>query len=153
VTVPDDRVATVLMPGRAIQHIDLAVSDVERTLRFYDGLLGPLGLTEYGRTPSYRGTEEVVYLQFGRSFLGIRPADGGNYRHYDVGLEHLAFQVDTRREVDESHERCIAANGRIESPPQEHYVGDEREDYYAFFAFDPDGFRIEVLFDGTDMDD
>jgi catechol 2,3-dioxygenase-like lactoylglutathione lyase family enzyme len=141
------------MPGRGIQHIDLAVSDVERSLAFYYVLLGPLGLTEYGRAPSYRGTEEIVYLRFGRSFLGIRPADGGTYRHYDVGLEHLAFQVDTHLEVDEAHERCLAAGGRIESPPQEHYVDLESEDYYAFFAFDPDGIRIEVVCDRMDMTD
>ena len=74
------------MPGRAIQHIDLAVANVERSLDFYRTLLEPLGLTEYDRATTYRGTEEVVYLQFGRSFLGLRAADGGSYRHYDVGL-------------------------------------------------------------------
>jgi catechol 2,3-dioxygenase-like lactoylglutathione lyase family enzyme len=141
------------MPGRCIQHIDLAVSDVERSRAFYETLLGPLGLTEYDRAPSYRGTEEVVYLRFGRSFLGIRPADGGTYRHYDVGLEHLAFQVDTRLEVDDAYERCSAAGWRIESPPREHYVDKEAEDYYAFFAFDPDGMRIEVVCDRMDMSD
>jgi hypothetical protein len=31
----------------------------------------------------------------------------------------------------------------IQSPPEHHYVEDE--DYYAFFAFDPDGIRIEVF--------
>ena len=73
----------------------------------------------------------------GRSFLGLRPADGGTYRHYDAGLEHLAFQVDSRDEVDEAYQRCISAGSAIESPPQEHYVDVEREDYYAFFVFDP----------------
>jgi catechol 2,3-dioxygenase-like lactoylglutathione lyase family enzyme len=141
------------VPARAIQHVDLAVSDVERSLGFYHALLGPLGLTEYGRVPSYRGTEEIVYLQFGRSWFGLRPADGGTYRHYEVGLEHLAFQVDTRLEVDEAYERCLAAGGRIESPPQEHYVSLEDEDYYAFFAFDPDGIRIEVVCDRADPAD
>lgn len=135
------------MPGRGIQHVDLAVADVDRTLSFYRALLGPLGLAEYARLRSYRGTEEIVYLRFGRSFLGIRPADGGIYRHYEVGLEHFAFQVDTREEVDEAHARCAAAGGKIESPPQEHYVEREEEDYYSFFAFDPDGIRIEVVCD------
>jgi catechol 2,3-dioxygenase-like lactoylglutathione lyase family enzyme len=141
------------MPGRGIQHVDLAVGDVERSLAFYRSLLGPLGLEDYGVAPSYRGTEEVVYLRFGRSFLGLRPADGGDYRHYDVGLEHLAFQVDTRDEVDEAYKRCISAGGAIQSPPDEHYVDDEEEDYYAFFAFDPDGIRIEVVCDRMDMAD
>jgi glyoxylase I family protein len=135
------------MPGRGIQHVDLAVADVDRTLSFYRVLLGPLGLAEYARLRSYRGTEEIVYLTFGRSFLGIRPADGGTYRHYDVGLEHLAFQVDTREEVDDAHSRCAAAGGKIESSPQEHYVERGEEDYYSFFAFDPDGIRIEVVCD------
>ena len=49
------------MPGRGIQHVDLAVSDVDRSLAFYMELLGPLGLKEEERYPTYRGTEEVVY--------------------------------------------------------------------------------------------
>lgn len=135
------------MPGIAIQHIDLAVSDVERTLAFYRALLEPLGLGEYGRFRSYRGTEEVVYLRFGRSYLGLRPADGGSYRHYEVGVEHIAFEVETRDEVDAAHRRCRDAGARVESPPQEHYVDDPDEDYYAFFCFDPDGIRVEVVCD------
>lgn len=141
------------MPGRKIQHVDLAVADVERSLGFYRMLLEPLGLTEYDRGPTYRGTEEVIYLRFGRSFLGLRPADGGSYRHYDVGIEHLAFQVDTHEEVVEAHERCVSAGASIHSPPEEHYVDSDQEDYYSFFAFDPDGIRVEVVCDRTDMDD
>lgn len=53
------------MPARGIRHIDLAVGDVEKSLAFYYGLLGPLGLTEKFRLPTYRKTEEVVYLEFG----------------------------------------------------------------------------------------
>jgi len=43
-----------------------------------------------------------------------------------------------------AYERCISAAGKIQSPPEQHYLGDG-EDYYAFFAFDPDGIRIEVF--------
>jgi catechol 2,3-dioxygenase-like lactoylglutathione lyase family enzyme len=135
------------MPARAIQHVDLAVADVERSLAFYSELLGPLGLKEAYRLRSYRGTEEVVYLRFGRSFFGLRPADGGSYQHYEVGLEHLAFQVDTREEVDEAYARCLGAGTKIESPPERHYAYLDDLDYYAFFAFDPDGIRIEVMCD------
>ncbi len=60
-------------------------------------------------------------------------------------IEHLAFEVDRRGEVDEAYERCRAAGGKIQSSPARHYVDDEDEDYYAFFAFDPDGIRIEVF--------
>jgi catechol 2,3-dioxygenase-like lactoylglutathione lyase family enzyme len=67
--------------GVSIHHIDLAVSDVERSLAFYLGLLGPFGMKEAGRFRTYRGTEEVVYLTFGDQYLGLRQADGGEYRY------------------------------------------------------------------------
>lgn len=137
------------MPARGIQHTDLAVSDVERSLAFYRELLGPLGLEDGFRLRTYRGTEDVLYLRFGNSYLGIRPADGGTYRHYAPGIEHLGFQVDSRQEVDEAHERCLAAGFRIESSPQRHYAYLDDQDYYAFFAFDPDGIRVEVLYDAV----
>jgi catechol 2,3-dioxygenase-like lactoylglutathione lyase family enzyme len=135
------------MPGRGIQHIDLAVSDVERSLAFYLDVLGPLGLRELERYPTYRGTEEVVYLQFGDESLGLRPADGGAHRYYDVGLEHLAFEVDTVEEVYAAHERCLRRGDRIQYPPEE---DSDIPGYYAFFVFDPDRFRIEVFSPGPE---
>ena len=133
-----------IVPARGIQHVDLAVGDVERSLAFYLGVLGPLGLTEKYRERTYRQTEEVIYLECGVQGFGLRPADGGEFRYHEVGIEHLAFEVDSRDEVDDAYGRCVSAGGRIQSPPEQHYV-DDGEDYYAFFAFDPDGIRIEVF--------
>ena len=44
------------MPSKGIHHVDLAVTDVARSLEFYLALLGPLGWTEFARYPTYRGT-------------------------------------------------------------------------------------------------
>ena len=68
--------------------------------------------------PTYRQTEEVVYLEYGVQGFGLRPADGGAYRYYEVGIEHLAFEVDDRDEVDEAYRRCVSAGGKIQSPPE-----------------------------------
>jgi len=62
------------MPISGLHHADLAVRDVERPLAFYLEILGPLGSREAARYPSYRGTEEVVYLHAGRQTLGLRCA-------------------------------------------------------------------------------
>jgi SAM-dependent methyltransferase/catechol 2,3-dioxygenase-like lactoylglutathione lyase family enzyme len=132
------------VPARGIQHIDLAVADVERSLAFYYDVLGPLGLKERFRLPTYRGTEEVVYLEYGVQGFGLRPADGGAHRYHEVGIEHLAFEVDEHAEVDDAYGRCVSSGGTIQSPPEQHYVDDD-EDYYGFFAFDPDGIRVEVF--------
>jgi catechol 2,3-dioxygenase-like lactoylglutathione lyase family enzyme len=132
------------MPIRAIDHIDLAVADVERSREFYLRVLGPLGVEEAFRYQSYRGTEEIVYLRVGDSgqVIGLRQADGGEHRYYDVGLEHLAFSVDSRDEVDEAYRRCLEAGARIHFPPEE-----DRDipGYFELFFFDPDGFRIEIV--------
>jgi catechol 2,3-dioxygenase-like lactoylglutathione lyase family enzyme len=107
-------------------------------------VLEPLGWREEVRYPTYRGTEEVVYLKDPNSgaMLGLRPADGGEHRYYGVGIEHLAFEVESRAEVDGAHERCIGAGAEI------HFPAEEDRDvagYYAFFVFDPDGMRIEIF--------
>jgi catechol 2,3-dioxygenase-like lactoylglutathione lyase family enzyme len=141
------------MPGRGIHHVDLAVADVERSLDFYRELLGPLGWTEEVRYPTYRGTEEVVYLVRQRvgdagseldyfGGVGLRPADGGAHNYYGVGLEHIAFEVDTREEVDGAYSRCLSREANIHFPPEEDR---DLEGYYALFVFDPDGIRVEVF--------
>lgn len=130
------------MPARGIQHIDLTVSDLERSLAFYNELLEPLGLEEAARYPTYRGTEEVVYLRFGDEGIGLRPADGGKHVYYDVGVEHIAFQVDEPQEVDDAYQRCLAMDAKVHHPPEE---DNDIKGYYALFVFDPDGIRIEVF--------
>ncbi|HYM63064.1 MAG TPA: VOC family protein [Gaiellaceae bacterium] len=129
------------MPALGIHHVDLAVRDVDKSLAFYLGVLGPFGLVEDSRFPSYRGTEEVVYLRFGEQLLGLRPADGGEHRYYDVGIEHIAFYVETRADVDEAYERCLSIGARIHYPPEQDR---DLPDYYELFVFDPDGIHVEI---------
>lgn len=130
------------MPLRGLHHLDLAVADVERSVSFYLALLGPLGLREVVRYPTYRRTEDVVYLGVDTPFLGLRPADGGSHRYYDVGLEHFAFDVDTFDELNGVYERCLELRANVQFPPEE-----DRDEpgYRALFVFDPDGFRLEVV--------
>jgi catechol 2,3-dioxygenase-like lactoylglutathione lyase family enzyme len=137
------------MPAKGLHHLDLAVTDVERSLAFYLDLLGPLGWGITRRYPTYRGTEEVVYLGTGDpqaaydpGGIGLRPADGGAHQYYGVGVEHIAFEVDTKDEVEEAYARAVASGATIHFPPEE-----DRDEpgYHAFFVFDPDGIRVEVF--------
>jgi len=85
-----------------------------------------------------------VYLQDPKNgtMLGLRPADEGGYRYYAVGIEHLAFEVDDRDEVDAAYSRCLEQGANVHFPPE-----DDRdvENYYALFVIDPDGIRVEVF--------
>ena len=49
------------IPPVPIDHLDLVVTDFERSLRFYRGLLAPLGYVQEGPIVGERG-EHVLYF-------------------------------------------------------------------------------------------
>ena len=128
----------------AIDHIDLVVSDLERSVAFYAGLLRPLGYVEVGDIVGERG-ERVVYIErpVRGGSIGIRERQaGGTYDRYAIGVHHLAFAAPTRAVVDE-RTAWLRANGwTIESEPREY---DYSPAYYAVFFHDPDGIKLELV--------
>src|ERR671927_405335 len=61
---------------------------------------------------------------------------------YAVGLHHLAFEADSRAQVDELAEWVRSQSVEIESEPQEYAY---MPGYYAVFFYDPDGIKLEVV--------
>ena len=134
------------MPEPVVSHIDLVVSDLERSLAFYKGLLEPIGFTVEREITGERG-EEVHYLRGDviRGAIGLRQAQTpteGVYDRYAVGLHHLAFEVESREVVEERAAWLRAQGAEIESGPAEY---DYTPGYYAVFFHDPDGMKLEVL--------
>ena len=133
--------------GSKFSHIDLVVSDLDRSLSFYGGLLEPLGWTRLGEIVGEAG-ERVVYRSVPGSFtaLGLRQkrsdAHGVPFDRYAVGLHHVCFDVPSREVVDERAEWLAAQDAEIESGPREY---DYTPGYYAVFFLDPDGIKLELL--------
>lgn len=126
-------------------HVDLVCSDVDRSIAFYEQVLGPLGLGNAAVFEGERG-ESIHYLRFpraGSGSIGLRQAfEEQEFQLYAPGLHHVAFAVDSRAEVDTAHAGAVAAGAEILHAPRE--FPQYRPDYYATFFLDPDGFRIEV---------
>jgi catechol 2,3-dioxygenase-like lactoylglutathione lyase family enzyme len=128
-----------------IRHVDLVVSDLERGLRFYRGLLGPLGWERERVVAGERG--EPIHYLFGEETgsVGVREAPGDPglpVDRYRVGMHHVCFGGGTRADVDAAAGRIAELGGTVSEGPQgypEYYP-----DYYAVFGFDPDGIKIEV---------
>jgi glyoxylase I family protein len=135
---------TARLAAMGIDHVDLVVSDLDRGLEFYRGLLGPLGYVREGTIRGERG-EPVVYLNRvdGAGSVSVRERQVETpHERYAVGLHHLAFLARSRAVVDE-RARWIAAQGAtIESGPKEY---DYTPGYYAVFFHDPDGIKLEIL--------
>jgi glyoxylase I family protein len=135
------------MPVEAIDHVDLVVSSLERSIPFYEAVLRPLGYVGRGEIVGERG-ERVVYisrhdsdgsvgLRERRSDAGLEGAD-----RYAIGLHHLAFSALERAVVDEIAEAARDAGGLVESGPREY---DYTPAYYAVFVHDPDGIKLEFV--------
>lgn len=130
-----------------LHHLDLVVGSVEESLAFYRDLLGPLGWTDLHEATGERG-EPIVYL-LGEDvvpLLGLRQrqADGDppQQDRYELGIHHVAFTAPSRDAVDAAAERLRARGARFDGEPGER---DYVPGYYAFFCFDPDGFKVEVV--------
>jgi glyoxylase I family protein len=132
---------------KGIDHLDLVVSDFERSLAFYRGLLGPLGYVREGEIEGERG-ERVVYLNRADNSgsVSIRASQSDAhpvpYDRYAVGLHHIAFAAASRAEVDERARWVTDQGATIESEPQEYTY---TPGYYAVFFYDPDGIKLEIV--------
>jgi catechol 2,3-dioxygenase-like lactoylglutathione lyase family enzyme len=126
-------------------HVDLVCADVERSIAFYESVLGPLGLGNPAVFEGERG-ESIHYLRFpraGSGSIGLRQAfEEQDFELYAPGLHHVAFAVDRRADVDAAHAAALAAGAEVLHAPRE--FPQYRPNYYATFFLDPDGFRIEV---------
>jgi catechol 2,3-dioxygenase-like lactoylglutathione lyase family enzyme len=128
----------------SVQHVDLVVSSIERSLPFYRDLLAPLGFHRIGEVEGERG-ETIWYLSGAASAIGLREAQTpseGPYDRYRVGLHHLAFEARSRGAVNERAGWLRDQGAEIESGPEEYaYL----PGYYAVFFYDPDGMKLEIV--------
>jgi len=132
----------------ALDHLDLVVSDFDRSLAFYTELLRPLGYVRHGPIEGERG-ERVVYVTRpgGYGSVSVRQKQSGAhdekpYDRYAVGIHHICFSAANRATVDD-RARWLCENGHeIESGPEEYGY---TPGYYAVFFYDPDGIKLEIL--------
>lgn len=128
-------------PNRVIlDHIEIAVADADRSRRFFEEALRPLGMVLVIRVGPERTRTGGTRYGFGRDgYPSIWFHDGEAV----TGGMHLAFAAASRAVVDAFHGAAIAAGGRDNGAPgiREHY----HADYYAAFVIDPDGNNIEAV--------
>jgi catechol 2,3-dioxygenase-like lactoylglutathione lyase family enzyme len=125
-----------------VQHIDLVVSSIERSLPFYRELLAPLGYHRISEVEGERG-ETIWYLSGPGVAIGLREAQSeGRHDRYSVGVHHIAFEAWSRGTVDERAKWLRERGAELESGPEEYaYV----PGYYAVFFYDPDGIKLEIV--------
>lgn len=112
-------------------HVGFNVSDFGRSLNFYREALAPLGLKVLNQGDGWA----MIGGPDGRLWIGSfgTPATP----------VHIAFRASSREAVQKFHAAALHAGGKDNGPPgiREQYA----PDYYAAFAFDPDGHNVEAV--------
>jgi len=123
-----------------VDHLYVAVSDLARSVAFYDPVMKALGFRK--GTRAIAGEPHAHYFNRELQYT-LRPARG-SARHdpYAPGLHHLCFRVGTTADVDEAA-RALRALGVAISKPA--LYPEYAPDYYAAFFSDPDGLRLEIV--------
>jgi glyoxylase I family protein len=129
-----------------LDHLDLVVGSLERSLPFYRELLAPLGWRWVHEVEGERGeTIHYLFRRDGRSSIGLREQGSENappHDRYAVGVHHVAINGGSRRAVDRAAEWARERGVEIESGPQEYAYS---PGYYAVFLHDPDGIKVELM--------
>lgn len=127
---------------QGINHLGLAVRDLDASVAFFTDVLG---WTEAGRDESYPRsavTDGTCRLTLWQVLEGAAEFD----RRGNVGLHHLALEVATRDELDEMHDRIAAyPDARVEFAPEPMGSGPR---YHMMFA-EPGGIRLELVWPGA----
>jgi catechol 2,3-dioxygenase-like lactoylglutathione lyase family enzyme len=119
-----------------IDHVSIAVRDLNGAVRFYEDTLAPLGYT----LREARATTVAFGKKYSELWLNLRagaaplPGDNGC---------HVALRASSMEAVNAFHDAALAAGGASDGAPD--LRPQHGEGYYAAFIRDPDGNRIEAV--------
>jgi glyoxylase I family protein len=126
--------------GRGIHHAALICSDVERTIRFYQELLG-FPLVELVENRDYPGSSHFFFDVGNQTLLGFFdfPGLGLEQGVESIGaVQHIAISV--------PRDRWEQLRARLDDAGIE-YVGPDRGIPESMYFRDPDGIGLELLSD------
>jgi catechol 2,3-dioxygenase-like lactoylglutathione lyase family enzyme len=114
-----------------IAHTSLAVRDYQKSKQFYVETLAALG---------YRNN-----MEFGEAagFNDGKNTDFWIAKRDTVVPAHVAFEAQSKQEVEAFHRAALAAGGKDNGGPgyrREYWPG-----YFAAFVHDPDGNNVEAV--------
>lgn len=121
----------------------LNVSNFEVSEAFYDRFLLRIGFTVDYREQSAEWSGKSYRLNDHN--LWIKSQSGEIHPFVrSIGLDHVAFFVDSKGEVDEIYDDLRSINTQITRPPSKY--PEYSPQYYAFYFRDPDNIPLEIAF-------
>lgn len=126
-----------------LNHVMLGSNDIERSMRFYNAVLGVLGAGEPIRSVAATGHVRLFYRHDGSTFGLSQPIDGQPATAANGGT--IGFRCDSDEQVKAFHDAAVANGGQsIEAPPGLRSGG--MGDMHLAYVRDPDGNKLCAIF-------
>lgn len=126
-----------------LNHVMLGASDIERSKRFYDAVLGVLGASEGARNVAGSGHTRVFYRHDGSTFGISEPINGQAASAANGGT--IGFKCSSPEQVKEFHDVAVAHGGvSIEDPPG--LRSGATGAMHLAYVRDPDGNKLCALY-------
>lgn len=95
------------IPASSVAHVRLTVTDIAKSRGFYEAVFGWPVAMEVPDDADEATREQlaflfggVIYNIGGGTLIGLRPVADDVFHENRVGLDHLAFNVDSKSELD-----------------------------------------------------
>lgn len=124
-----------------IDHVSVPVRDLAAATRFYEAVLGAIGIAALERRPATVGFGKK-YPEFWINLRADRQPPPANPSSQNNGA-HVCFRARSTEAVDAFHAAALAAGGSSDGAPA--LRPQHGEGYYAAFIRDLDGNRIEAV--------
>lgn len=124
-------------------HVMVGTNDIDRSKRFYDAVLGVLGVPGGIRNTSGSGHERLFYRHEGVSFAVSQPINNEPATSANGGT--IGFKCTSPEQVQAFHDVAVAHGGTsIESPPgpRQGPAGT----LHLSYVRDPDGNKLCALY-------
>lgn len=124
-----------------LHHIEIYVSDLQRTIQFWDWFLDELGYKVHQQWSSgiswKYGSTYLVFVQADQKYMDV------TYHRCRVGLNHLAFHANSKEQVDEVTLKLQEKKIQILYQNKHPFAGGEH--HYAVYFEDPDRIKVELV--------
>lgn len=125
-----------------INHLSLTVSDRQKSEPFYDRILQFMGYQQVEKNEEF-----IMWWKedAGAILIYNSRQDSPHKTHdrYSPGLHHLAFNAESREQVDKLYQIVLNVGATVLDSPAEY--NQYAPGYYAFYFADPDGIKLEFV--------
>ncbi len=129
-----------------IYHVEVNVSNFDKSVKFYDGVLDWIG---YQRIYSHKIAAGwgIKGATLGCNFWIIQTHNGfaqHGYHRKRVGVNHIAFHADSRQTVDQFYKELLLPRNIpvLYGGPKEY--PEYSKGYYSVYFEDPDRIKLEL---------